>query len=483
MKSRHVNPLLLRIEKSPQFVAQNVKLVLLLSLGTDRYESPPPDFKLLARCLRSLIVVLVMVLPAVSAVAQVGGGGSTSLNSLQDFVRHEVDYQGNMQTSDAKFSPGLAPSIEWQEGLPSVDYIVYKMGDTIHGVTKFKNYNWFGIYVTGVEVHGSPKLVSPAANAVVSASGGTVTEEIRGLSYAITNVAPPYVGPGGTLSVSWTVSGVPNHLCAGRMSLPVKITGYDDEFGMPFANYEELAGVKLSRMVSTPVDTMATPWGDFAYHVGLWGWGATTQAQAHQNLVYGIHYSERHFDHILYYSYEDGSKYFIPEFNTTLGIYTSFAMTDLMNDLATIAVIPMDCHDFSGVLAYAIEANGMDAQCRGVETVTEFPQYPDIFTTDLCRAGLDSNNLINYTQKEFSRHVVVTLTNHSEVSDASMAYRWALSGILHVEPVYGWTTDSDWWQSWGSAITQQYVGFCVFPQPASRNMLLWNSDLLPSEIH
>ena len=322
-----------------------------------------------------------------------------------------------------------------------MDYIVYKMGDTVHGVTTFRNYNNFAVTYTA-QPEGAPRLVSPVTNAVFWASGGFITEETTGLTYTITSGASGTLSAnGGTASISWTVTGVPNFLCAGRMFLPVKLILQDLDQEFTWHNHDELAGVYLSRMVSSPTDTMTIPWGDFAFEVGLWGWGATTKTQAHQFLVDGIHYSERHAESRVAYD-SDHYVFYTPNVNPSLitfhmGGSTGF-LASLQNNYWTI----MDCQDFASVLNLSLECNGITSDMGRLQRM--FGAV--LVTNDLCPAGTDSTNTANYDVEWFNFHVVVRI-GESARSDACSSYLTNLSGAMHLNPVFLWSFPG-YWQTW-----------------------------------
>ena len=414
---------------------------------------------------RRILTTLCAFALTLLANAQVGGGNP----SLIDLVRHQVDYQGNMTTTDSDYSPNIAPAIEWLESSHSVNYIVYKMGDTIHGVTTFKNYNNFGVTYTATP-EGSPRLVSPAPNAIVEATNGVFTHEEYGLTYTITSGASGSLAANdGTASISWTVTGVPDHLCAGQMFLPVKLIIQDLDQEFTWRNHDELAGVSLSRMVNSPVDTMTVPWGDFAYHVGLWGWGATTQAQAHENLVYGIHYSERHYFRRFYYDAGDHVFFFdVPNQAKLFWMSDYEGQVGLIHSLAVNALTIMDCCDFAQILGFALDANGIENSCKQYEH-TYRPIWGTAFsTTPVCRSGDDSTIPGNYHSVDFNFHMVVE-TESEFRSDASNSYKFKHDGTLHMNPIDRWSMP-DYWQhitptQYGNFVT----GLCWFPHPGVFN--------------
>ena len=401
---------------------------------------------------RRLLTTLCTLILTVCANAQ-GNGGPPS---LADVVRHQVDYQDNMTTTDSDWAPANAPAIEFLEGSHVVNYIVYKKGDTIHGVTKFKNYNNFAVTYAATP-EGSPRLVSPAANAVVEATNGAIKEEVTGLTYNITSGSSGTLAAnGGIASISWTVSGVPDYLCAGRMSLPVKLILHDLDQEFTWHNHEDLAGVYLSRMVTAPVDTMSIPWGDFAYHVGLWGWGATSQAQAHSFLVYGIHYSERHFYRRNVYDPEG-------EFRFYQLAAQEFRMKELLTNIS-VGNLYMDCQDFSGMLGYALECNGLNVSLGRIRPNSN----EDFETTSVCRAGYDSTSLSNYENMWFSFHLTINLSDAA--SDAALSYRYNLSGGTHLNPVVAWAMPG-YWQ--GASLG---LGVCNYPYPSTHTATLWTTN-------
>ncbi len=401
---------------------------------------------------RRLLTTLFTLILTLCANAQ-GNGGAPS---LADVVRHEVDYHDNMTTTDSDYSPANAPAIEFLEGSHVVNYIVYKKGDTVHGVTKFKNYNNFAVSYAATP-EGTPKLVSPAVNAVVEATYGAITEEVTGLTYSITSGSSGILAAnGGTASISWTVTGVPDYLCAGRMFLPVKLILHDLDQEFTWHNHEDLAGVYLSRMVTTPVDTMSIPWGDFAYHVGLWGWGATSQAEAHSYLVYGVHYSERHFYERNVYNPEGGVRFFKL-------ILQEFRMKELLTDL-NVGYLYMDCQDFSGMLGYALECNGLNISLGRVRPNSDV----DFETTSVCRAGYDSTILSNYENMGFVFHQIINMSDAA--SDAALSYRYNLSGGTHLNPVVAWAMPG-YWQG-----ASQGLGVCRTPYTSTHKASLWTTN-------
>jgi hypothetical protein len=413
---------------------------------------------------RRILTTLCAFALTLLANAQVGGGNP----SLIDVVRHQVDYQGNMTTTDSDYSPNIAPAIEWLESSHSVNYIVYKMGDTIHGVTTFKNYNNFGVTYTATP-EGSPALESPAPNAIVEASNGLITHEEYGLTYTITSGASGTLAAnGGTASVSWTVTGVPNYLCAGMMYLPVKLILQDLDQEFTWHNHDELAGVSISRMVSSPVDTMSTPWGDFAYNVGLWGWGATNLDQAHQFLVEGIHYSERHYDSRVNYDHDHPNFYVF----AALAADLLFDMKALIASLNQFIWTTLDCQDFASVLSYALEANGRAATISPLAPSVQPPGDGLFETTRLCPAGTDSTIDTHFVHYRFSFHMLC-MTPEDKVSDAAASYRHNLSGGNHMNPVYIWGLPNYWQLNPSGSLI---VGLAEDPYPMTYNTTWANLD-------
>ena len=201
---------------------------------------------------------------------------------------------------------------------------------------------------------------------------------------------------------------------------------------------------------------MAIPWGDFAYHVGLWGWGATSQAQAHSFLVYGIHYSERHYYEPNVYDPGGGPRFF------KIGLL-QFRMRDLLATLK-VGYNYMDCQDFSGMLGYALECNGLNVSLGRVRP----NGYNGFETTSVCRAGYDSTSLSNYENILFSFHQTINISDAA--SDAALSYRYNLSGGTHLNPVVAWAMPG-YWQG-----ASQGLGVCLNPYTSTYVSSLWNTN-------
>ncbi len=359
----------------------------------------------------------------------------------------QIDYQNNIPATDSEWRnmnpPQDHPALE-RSTPPSgngwnVNYIVYKKGQTISGITTYTNeqpraVNWSLTVNSG-------KLISEADN--FSQEWGIFFEETP-LTYTITSATSGTVDPYGSFDVHWTVTNAPNFLCAGWMALPVTLNlTYVDDFAQQYVNLGILAAVNLSIMVDQPVDTMSIPWADLTYEVGLWGWGATSTSEAQEDLVNGIHYSNRHLMRgRLMYDFES------MVYTTPRIVGTTFDVTSLVRNLHNYPEIVGDCNDFAQLLCLAFEANGINAAVKLLQYsfrngVTDFGFYTNL----MCRAGFDDSTVIStYKENSFNLHMVVAPDGLAgdACSDASSSYRHNLSGGSHLNPVNRWPLPNYW---------------------------------------
>ncbi len=371
----------------------------------------------------------------------------------------QIDYQNNIPATDSEWRnmnpPQDHPALE-RCSLPfgvawNVNYIVYKKGNTIYGVTTYTNdqtraVNWALTVNSG-------SLISEADEDLLQ--WGFLFEE-RPLSYSVTSATSGTVAPDGTFDVHWTVTNAPDFLCAGWMSLPItlNLTYADEEFPQQYVNQDSLAAINLSIMVEQPVDMMSTPWADLTYEVGLWGWGATSTSQAQEDLVNGIHYSNRHWvrGRLVYDSQK--KRYTIPR---STGF--EFDVSELVKDLHNELYVYGDCNDFSQLLCLAFEANGIDAGVRRLQYSLGGGAF---FTNLMCPAGYDSTMISQYEEFPFNYHMVVAPdgmvvapdgSSGNACSDASSSYWNNLFGGSHQNPVNRWDLPNYW--------TRQIIGITV----------------------
>lgn len=380
--------------------------------------------------------------------------------SLLNFWRSSVDFQGNIPAKSAQF-PNGNPAIEELNTDPFpgghyVTHVVYKKGDEIHGVTKFYNDNFSPF--TYVATPTQATLTSPSANQVIE-NGGPLNE-VKNISTTITSGASGVIPAYGTVTIEWTLNGVPNHLCAGHLSVPVRFDIFDPINFTQYVNYDLLGTVTLAIMTANPVDTMSVPWADFAYHVGLWGWGATTTSEAYEKLVDGIHYSERHYFKRNIYDPESPRFYQYPIQERP---YFRFDMTGLLSRLE-IGNIAMDCQDFSSVLSYAVELNGINGELRRFQSQSGSGGFD---TSPVCKAGNDSKNDLYYLSIPFNFHVALKAL--SRISDSAVSYKHNLLGQIHKNPAFNWSLP-DYWQ------TSAGFGLCLWPLNTTYNFPVYNND-------
>jgi hypothetical protein len=409
---------------------------------------------------------LAYVVCCVCAFSQPNGGNPGGIASIPNFDRESIDYQGNIPATDSGWNGAAHPTVECflpEIGVSwNVDGIVYKTGETIHGTTVIRNNNFEALNYTTTNVPGA--FISPASNDDVA--NGTLYET-RGVTYTITSGSSGTISGYGTATINWTATGVPNYLCAGQLALSIKFNLSYVDIGGSYVNQVALANTKLAIVTDNPVDTMQRPWADFAYEVGLWGWGATNQASAHAALVNGIHYSNRHAFNRLQYDYTVQNYYFSANPNRQ---YNIFKMRAFIQDIRMDAVVTGDCKDFASTLGYVLECNGINSTLTMLRDVNG-----GLSTNPMCPAIEDSTDINSYSSFNFNFHML-TKTNLNEISDCSSSYFHNLSGTTHFNPVHVWLLP-DYWQK-RIPFNNPYltVGLCESPNPATLNMTIANID-------
>jgi hypothetical protein len=319
--------------------------------------------------------------------------------------------------------------------------IAYTRGVTTLTVEiQWKNYNAFPVW-GHFQINGARLMAptNPPPPPPDPPADWTTRDHWEYLSLSVdpTPIAVSFGANGGTDTVTFTISGLPEHVACGVLQVNYNLNLTEGLFQYDNGTKGWGPWEWIYILDSVPTGVQAVPWADFLNYTCRWAWGAVGAEDLKTKLTFGMHYSNRSPAHRLGYAPNEPAV-FHP---STYGNVWLKAFTTAL-DFSTHVFMP--CEDFAAILAVAFMTHGQARYVSDIQRLHE-EQLTGFYTNEICLAGLDSTDSANYFHRGFVYHQIAA--SGASRFDSSSSYKYNLSGNVHMNPVPGWAMPS-YWQTW-----------------------------------
>lgn len=340
---------------------------------------------------------------------------------------YDADGEGTHPTIEYNATPGSANPHEVEGG-------TYVRNNTVTIEVTWRNDNTFP--VSGTVQALTPKLMVPNPTPGNPTARDTVNLTVS--PSGTTNVS--LAANGGTASVTYTLSGVPNYVVTGDLDVSYQLLTTGN--GSNYLNLGALTTEYLCVADASPTGIQAIPWVEFMQHACRWAHGSSGNTTVREEMTRGMNRSRRDYPYAFTYSPMAGPQFL--QYNEEYG-EMQLKLRKFLLDLedSTYPGVTMQCNDFAQVLAAATNAVGHGSHVHYLEPLSPHTEF---ITHGLCPPQRAYTNAGNYEPYQFSFHMVTgdSAATTANRYDSTASYLIDYNGDAWFDVAFNWPMVEFW---------------------------------------